>query len=267
MPGGLSLNGSTGAITGTPTTSGAWSVTIAATNAYGSNTTTFAGTTGSAPTINTTSLGTLTWGVPVDFYLSIDGVPTPTESVFFGAFPSGLTLDPDGRVHGTPDAVNVYSVMVNATNVNGTASQLYGGVVNMALPSEPTITGVSEGNGILSVEFTPPSSNGGGTIMTYMYSLDGGTTWLPRDTGTIESPLTITGLTNGTTYSVMILGVNSAGSGSPSSAALGRPHSATLAATGASIVPVRLSLAFILSGAVLLVVARRRERAWSVAEA
>ncbi len=262
LPDGLSLDPASGAITGTPTTSGPWSATITATNTYGSNATTFTGTTEAAPTITTASLGTLAWGVPVDFYLSIDGVPTPTASVTAGAMPSGLTLDSDGRVHGTPDATGVYSVTVEATNSRGTDSRVYNGSVDVSAPSSPTITGISEGSGVLSVEFTPPSSNGGGAITTYMYSLDGGSTWLPRDTGTTESPLTITGLTNGTTYSVMVLAVNSAGQGSPSGASTGRPHSATLAATGANIAAIRLAAAFILSGAVLVAIARRRERAW-----
>ncbi len=261
LPVGLSLDGTTGVVTGTPTTAGAWSVTITATNTYGSAPTTFAGTTGEAPTINTTTLGALTWGTAVDFYLSIDGTPAPTVSVASGGLPSGLVLDADGRVHGTPDAVGAYALSVDATNTYGTDTQPYGGTVAMAPPSAPTITAILGSNGALSVEFTPPASSGGGTILTYQYSIDGGATWLPRASGTIESPLVILGLTNGTSYSVMVLAVNDAGPGTYSSVVLGR--AGVLAASGFSIAPVRAAIAFLSAGAVLIMLARRRERTWS----
>jgi hypothetical protein len=260
LPGGLSLNGTSGAITGTPTTAGAWSVTITATNTYGSAPATFTGTTGEAPTISTTTLGTLTWGTPVDFHLSVDGTPAPAVTVASGALPSGLALDADGRVHGTPNAVGAYALSVAATNTYGTDTQSYSGTVAMALASAPTITGIFPANGTLSVEFTAPSSSGGGTILTYLYSIDGGATWLPRATGTDESPLVIVGLTNGTSYSVMVLAVNDAGSGTFSSVVLGTAGS--LAATGFSIIPLHAALAFMIAGALLMMLARRRERAW-----
>jgi hypothetical protein len=263
LPGGLSLDGTSGAITGTPTTAGAWSVTITAANSYGTAATTFAGTTGEAPTINTTTLGTLTWGTSVDFYLSVDGTPGPAVTVASGALPSGLTLEADGRVHGTPNAVGAYALTIDATNTYGTDTQAYSGSVAMAPPSAPTITGILGSNGALSVEFTAPASSGGGTILTYMYSIDGGTTWLPRATGTDESPLVITGLTNGMTYSVMVLAVNDAGSGTYSSVVLGRAGAGSLAATGFTLMPVRAAIALVTAGLAMMVLARRRERAWT----
>jgi hypothetical protein len=264
LPGGLSLDGTSGAITGTPTTAGAWSVTITATNTYGAAATTFTGTTGEAPAITTTTLGTLTWGTPVDFTLSIDGTPAPAVTVASGDLPSGLVLDADGRVHGTPDAVGAYALSVDATNTYGTDAQSYSGTVTMAPPSAPTITGIFGSNGALSVEFTAPASSGGGAILTYLYSIDGGATWLPRANGTDESPLVITGLTNGTTYSVMVLAVNDAGSGMNSSVVLGAAGvgSGSLAATGLGLAPVRVAMSLLIAGAALIMLARRRERAW-----
>ena len=262
LPNGLSLDGTSGAITGTPTTGGAWSVTITATNIYGTAATTFTGTTGEAPTINTTTLGTLMWGTPVDFYLSITGTPAPAVTVASGALPSGLILDADGRVHGTPNFVGGYTLSVDATNTYGTDSQSYSGTVAMALPSAPTITGIFGSNGSLSVEFTAPASSGGGTILTYEYSIDGGVTWLPRATGTDGSPLVITGLTNGTVYSVMVLAVNDAGSGTFSSVVLGTAGAGSLAATGLALMPVRTAIALVIAGALLMMLARRRVRAW-----
>ena len=260
---GLSLNGTTGAVTGTPTVPGAWSVTITATNSYGSAVTTFTGTTEAAPTINTATLGTLTWGVPVDFVLSIDGVPAPTVSVSAGVLPSGLTLDVDGRVHGTPDAVGAYALSVDAVNTRGSDTEAYSGSVAMALPSAPTITGITAGNGVLSVVFAPPTSAGGGPIIEYEYSLDGGTMWLPRSSGTDESPLVIGGLTNDTAYSVVVRAVNAAGQGAPSAATMGTPrlNAGSLAASGAQFLPIQSAIVLMVAGLLFVGFARTRAHA------
>jgi len=59
---------------------------------------------------------------------------------------------------------------------------------------------VTAGNGQVAVAFTAPTDTGDLPITDYDYSTDGGTTWVSA--GTTSSPITITGLTNGTTYTV-----------------------------------------------------------------
>jgi hypothetical protein len=93
-------------------------------------------------------------------------------------------------------------------------------------PSEPTITSITNANTSLTVNFTAPISNGGVPITDYEYSTNGGTTW--SSGGTIASPIRITGLTNGISYTVILRAVNSIGGGAPSSPVLGTPV-ATLA--------------------------------------
>ena len=61
--------------------------------------------------------------------------------------------------------------------------------------------------------FTAPSSNGGSTITDYEYQLDGGS-WVSASTTT--SPVVISGLTNGTSYSVKLRAVNAVGGGAAS---------------------------------------------------
>ena len=133
----------------------------------------------------------------------------------------------------------------------------------MATPSAPTITGVTAGNGVLSVAFTAPTSSGGGTIIEYEYSLDGGTTWLPRSSGTDESPLVIGGLTNDTSYSVMVRAVNAASGGAPSAVVLGTPrlNAGSLAASGAPYLPIQTAIVLMISGLLLVAVSRRGEQA------
>jgi hypothetical protein len=87
----------------------------------------------------------------------------------------------------------------------------------------PTITSITASSAALSVAFTAPTVNGGAPISNYKYSLDNGATWITRSPASTSSPLVITGLTNGTSYQVKLLAVNSQGDGAASSATTGTP--------------------------------------------
>jgi subtilisin family serine protease len=82
-------------------------------------------------------------------------------------------------------------------------------------PSAPTGITITPGSGQLSVRFTAGAA-GTSPITSYKYSVNGGTTWATRQTGTTASPIVITGLTNGTTYSVSIRAVSLVGDGATS---------------------------------------------------
>ena len=83
------------------------------------------------------------------------------------------------------------------------------------VPSSPTIDSINVSNQTLTVNFTPGDSNGS-AISNYKYSLNNGSTYTTRSPISTTSPLTITGLTNGTTYQVKIRAVNQAGDGAES---------------------------------------------------
>jgi hypothetical protein len=87
--------------------------------------------------------------------------------------------------------------------------------------SAPTITSIIPGSAQLTVNFNTGASNGA-PITNYKYSLNGGafTAASPVDTVT---PLVITGLTNGTGYTVRILAVTLAGDGDSSTAVTETP--------------------------------------------
>ena len=86
-------------------------------------------------------------------------------------------------------------------------------VASAAVANAPTITAVTPGNGSLQVAFTAPSGATG--ITNYEYSIDGGLTWVARSPISTASPITITGLSNCTTYPLSIRAVNSDGAGLP----------------------------------------------------
>ena len=93
-------------------------------------------------------------------------------------------------------------------------------------PSAPTITSITPSNGQLTVNFTAPASNGGATITNYKYSIDNGTTFTAVSPSQTSSPIFINGLTNGTTYNVLIRAVNALGDGIVSNLIQGTPINA-----------------------------------------
>jgi len=69
------------------------------------------------------------------------------------------------------------------------------------------------------VSFTA-GSDGGSTILRYEYQVGSGS-WISA--GVVASPVTVTGLTNGTEYSIKIRAVNAAGDGAESAATTATP--------------------------------------------
>jgi hypothetical protein len=80
-------------------------------------------------------------------------------------------------------------------------------------PGIPTINSVTQGNGQAIVAFSPPASDGGAAITSYTVTSTPGSF---TATGA-SSPITVTGLSNGTAYTFRITATNSAGTSSPSS--------------------------------------------------
>jgi hypothetical protein len=101
-------------------------------------------------------------------------------------------------------------------------------------PAAPTITGITCGNQSLSVAFTAGTTNGG-TITNYEYSTDGGSTFAAVSPSATTSPIAISGLVNGTDYSVVLRAVTSTKTGVDSivvtGTPCGTPGSTTTAAT------------------------------------
>lgn len=98
-------------------------------------------------------------------------------------------------------------------------SPILGERASAAVTSAPSISSITGYNGYVEVAFTAA----GGTPSNYDYSTDGGITWTTRNPAGTWSPLTIFGLTNGTTYSIKLRGRDSSGVGTASSAVNGTP--------------------------------------------
>ena len=156
---------------------------------------------------------------------AITGYTATAYSASTGGIVSGtacttayLTCTITGLTNGT-----TYYVSVVATNAagSGPATSPRVSVIPAALPGAPTITTITAADARLSVAFTAGTNDANAPITSYQYTIDGGTNWV-NVVGT-SSPISILGLTNGTTYPVKIRGVSAIGNGADSNSVSGKP--------------------------------------------
>ena len=168
-----------------------------------------------APTAVTATAGnaqaTVRFTVPASTGGStITGYTVTSATGGFTATGTASPITVTGLTNGT-----AYTFSVTATNSKGAGPA---GTSNSVTPATvagvPTSVTATAGNAQTTVSFTAPASNGGGTITVYtVTSAPGGFT----ATGA-ASPITITGLTNGTAYTFTVAATNAAGKGADSAA-------------------------------------------------
>ena len=94
-------------------------------------------------------------------------------------------------------------------------------------PDAPTGLSATVSDQEVDLIWTAPASNGGATILRYEYELDGSGSW--TSTGGTATSTTVTGLTNGQSYTFRVRAVNRVGAGGASSSQFATP-TATLVA-------------------------------------
>ena len=241
LPAGLSVNTSTGVISGTPTAAGTSSVTISATNAGGTGSATLTLTINPAPpaiTSATSASGT----VGSAFSYQITATNSPTS---FGAsnLPAGLSVSTaSGLISGTPTATGTSSVTLSATNAGGTGHATLTLTINN--PAAPVITSSNSATGMVGSAFSyqitatnNPNSYGAtglpaGLSVNTSTGLISGT---PTATGTSSVTLSATNA-GGTGSATMSLTINNPAppaitSGTTASGATGSPFSYQITAT------------------------------------
>ncbi|MCX8494894.1 MAG: putative Ig domain-containing protein, partial [Akkermansiaceae bacterium] len=123
LPNGLSINTSTGAITGTPTVNGTSNVTISATNTGGTGSATLALTVVAVPPTITSVLTTSAQElIAYSYQITASGSPTSYNAT---GLPGGLTVNTTtGLISGTSNAATAgtYNVTISATNSGGLGS-------------------------------------------------------------------------------------------------------------------------------------------------
>nr|WP_104178564.1 fibronectin type III domain-containing protein [Cryobacterium sp. Y50] len=224
---------------------------------------------------------------------------TVTATVPVGGHPIGVavnettntvyvTNDVGGRVSVIDGASNTVTATVTAGNtpygvaVNETRNTAYvanysGGTVSVIAPLQVTVPGAPTGvsatarSGQVSVAFTPPASDGGSVITGYTVTATDTTT--PGNGGqTVSgtgSPIVVTGLTSGDSYTFTVTATNTVGAGAASitSSAVSQvklvvtPTDSSLAITGSPYaLPMGLAGLLLISGLAVLGSARLRSQ-------
>jgi titin len=162
-------------------------------------------------------------GRPITGYeASTDGGTSWAPITTTGTGPFAATVG--GLTNGT-----VYSVSVHAITVAGagTASNTVS-VTPATIPDAPNLTAAVAGDSSVDLTFSAPS-DGGDAITGYDVTMDSGLSWqaLSSSAGTA----TVSGLTNGTSYTFAVRAVNSVGPGAISNSIAATPVAQTLPGT------------------------------------
>ena len=213
LPGGLSLNTSSGAITGTPNAAGSYNFTITATD-NGSNTGSQAYSMTINPgvvlTVNPTSLTAGTNGTAYSATISATGGTGTgyTFAVTGGSLPGGLTLASNGTLSGTPNAAGSYNFTVTATDSAGnTGVRTYPMTINPGVVLTVNPTSLTAGTN--GTAYSATISATGGTGTGYTFAVTGGS--LPGGL-TLASNGTLSGTPNAAgSYNFTVTATDSAG--------------------------------------------------------
>jgi hypothetical protein len=199
VPPGLTLNMSSGIITGAPTTSGAFSFIVSVSDSLGATAMqTYSITVIAAgPAIGTSSLPNGQYNssyTPLTLSATSGTAPYTWSLGSGGALPAGMTLSPAGNISGTPAQAGIWTVPITVTDANSlTANTALSLTVGLA-------TGYAgSGNCYMPYPTTPMyySSNGtaGPWSVTAPGALSGEMTFLPAVTVTVAGMVSTTGTT------------------------------------------------------------------------
>ncbi len=178
LPSGLSLDSSTGVISGTPTAAQVATVSISAANSYGSTLPrNVILTIGSYSAI--TSATTLSGTAGTSFSTSLTASNSP-QTYSVAGLPAGLSLNSDtGAISGTPTTAGIYTLLASATNALGAGPSTsitlsIAGSSSSASAIAPQIVTAPQSEAVTvgsTAQFSVTAA-GSGTL-TYQWELDG----------------------------------------------------------------------------------------------
>ncbi len=204
LPGWLSFSG--GALSGTPTLAGTYSVALSAGNSVGTDSKTLTITISDALTIPVlTSAQTTTGAVATVFSFQATATGNPAPTFTATGLPAGLSISTAGLISGTPTTGGSTVVSVKATNSQGSDTKPL--TININQP--PAITSASSKSGLTNAAFTYTMTASGFPQPTLSATgLNGGPLpgWLSFSGGILSGTPTLAG-----TYSVALSAANTVG--------------------------------------------------------
>jgi uncharacterized protein YhjY with autotransporter beta-barrel domain len=178
LPAGLTLNSSSGVLSGTPTTPGTYSFTVTVTDTSAPNSTSVSRTytnfavANASISLSPTTLPNATVGAVYSQAISASNGNAPyTFSISTGSLPAGLSLSSGGTISGTPTAGGSFSFTVKATDSSSvTGTQAYTLTVNAPTItlSPTTLPGATQ-----NTAYSQTLTASGGTA-TYTYAVTAG---------------------------------------------------------------------------------------------
>jgi hypothetical protein len=196
LPAGITLNSATGVLSGTPTQSGTFPIVVTATDANscsGSGATYTLVIGCQVITVNNPATTSSPAGTPLSINFTQSGAIGTATFTTASTLPTGLTLDPDGTLHGTPTGNGPFPIAVTVTDSNNCTGTNAAYTLTLTCPTiTVTNPGVSTGTAGVAFSQTFTQAGGQGTI-----------TW--SETGALPAGITLnsaSGVLSGTTNSV-----------------------------------------------------------------
>ena len=133
LPAGLTIDPSSGLISGTPMSGGTTNATLTVTNAAGSTSATLVITILAPPVITSVLSEFGTTGATFGYQIAATGSPLSYAAT---GLPAGLNVDPiTGIIFGTPTTAGTYPVSISATNGAGTDTETLNLVISSTAPT------------------------------------------------------------------------------------------------------------------------------------
>ena len=224
-PGGFTATGASSPLTVTGLQSNtAYTFTVTATTSIGTGAASAASNSITATTVpQAPTVGTATCATG-QAYTGAANISVPfTAGATGGAAISSFTITSSGggTASGGSSPIVIsctvgssYTFTVTATNANGTsaASSASNSVLSVSVPQAPTIGTATAGDVSATVAYTA-GATGGAAVSAYTATSSPGSF-----TGTGASPITVSGLTNGTAYTFTVTATNASGTSVASAA-------------------------------------------------
>ncbi|MGA8540707.1 MAG: putative Ig domain-containing protein, partial [Terriglobales bacterium] len=183
LPTGLTLNTATGVISGTPTVTGSFPITVKVTDsetptAHNASANLTLVVNNSAPLQITTSglpAGVVSTQYSTSAYLSVTGGVQPYTWSYTGSLPPGLTLNAGtGQISGTPTATGTFNFTAKVTDSSGPTQSVTANL-SITINGGLTITTSSVPNGSIGTQYNA-TVNASGGLQPYNWSIISGST-------------------------------------------------------------------------------------------